>query len=81
MSGVIPQNIFNTQLGNPNITTMMTSFIDMDDKIFSDGQSNNMTHTGSQMTQLLANSRPIMKQTIPKKLTPNATKLLFPLQA
>ena len=58
----------------------MTSMIDMDDKLFSDGQSNNMTHTGSQMTQLLANSRPIMKQTIPKKLTPNATKLLFPLQ-
>ncbi len=47
MSGVIPQNIFNTQLGNPNITTMMTSMIDMDDKLFSDGQSNNMTHTGS----------------------------------
>ena len=42
-----------------------------------------MTHTGTQMSQLIANSKPLMPSTskiIPKKLSANATKILFPIR-
>ena len=44
--------------------------------------SNTNLHTGSQMTSLITNSRPILPQTkmVPKKLSVNASKILFPIR-
>jgi hypothetical protein len=38
-SGIVPQNIFNTQLTNPsnsNVTTLLSSSLDLEDKGFFD---------------------------------------------
>ena len=53
--------------------------MDGEDKAFFDQNSMMVSHTGSQMNQLITNSKPLpaISKVVPKKLTVNANKLLF----
>jgi hypothetical protein len=53
------------------------------DKHFETHSSASISHTGTQMSQLIANSRPLMlaqSKILLKKLTANANKMLFPIR-
>jgi hypothetical protein len=56
--------------------------MDLDERQFYDSQTNpSLSHTGTQMNQLITNSKPLLplNKMLPKKLTANASKILFPL--
>lgn len=74
--------------GIPNIQSIMNSSVIYtatevaEEKFFDTSLNASLNHTGTQMNQLLTNSKPIMppmSKVIPKKLTINASKILYPI--